>query len=228
MAKIGNVKEDTGPRHFRPAESEAVEAVPDLGGSARGAELPPAGLPSPPYYLAVHPTRWVVIAGHVVPFARRVSLSTGVGGVDHDRNGRPKASLAVAELEEQGWTIIPWDVDGPGTSYLRRVRSTGGWISRWETLHPGTEDITSDQAGYAAWFQRLIAQGRISGPAPWVLDQIAGKLVATLETERHQRPNSSRGDELDRQLKAVIAARRKVMAAAPPSRSEEETPDVGV
>lgn len=217
---------EDGPKYVRPEASAYTDTVPDLGGTSRGQELAPTGQPAKPFYLAVHPNRWVVAAGQIIPFARRINLSSGVGGVDVDAKGKPKPSLALAEAEEQGWTVLPWDVDG-GT-YLRQVTATGGWITRWEVLHPGTEEITTDQKGYAEFFARLIKAGKIGGPAPWVLDRLASELraMAEAETKRFPQVSTERGKEIARQLEAVEKA-RKTRVLPPPAAAVEATPDVG-
>lgn len=227
MARIKAPKTETGPKHIRPSESEAAEATPELGGTKRGMELPPTGAPMPPFYLAIHPLRWIVMAGQVIPAARTMSLRPGVGGVDSDQAGRPRPSTALAEAEEQGWTVIPWDVQGPGTSYLRRVKATGGWITKWMTLHPGTDEITVDEEGYAAFWAKLIADGQIDPPAPWVLDRMASAIRKSIEDEQKRvgQVESVRLGQLKAQLDAVLAAR----TSAPKGTAEtvEEVPDVG-
>jgi hypothetical protein len=223
--KIEAPKEPTGPRHIRPAESAAVEETPDLGGSKRGQELPPAGPPSPPFYLATHPNRWCVMGGQVVPLARQMMLRPGSGGIDADGAGRPKPSTAIAEAEEQGWTVIPWDVLGRGTSYLRRVQSTGGWITRWTTLHPGAEDISVDEEGYAAFWRNLIDTGRLDGPAPWVLEKVASAIRKSLEAETRKGAKTRRAAELEERLAVVDAERARAVHG--PASAAEAVPDVG-
>lgn len=226
MAKrIEAPKQPTGPRHIRPAESAAVEETPDLGGTKRGQELPPAGPPSPPFYLAVHPNRWCVMGGRVIPQARQMMLRPGSGGIDSDGAGRPKPSTAIAEAEEQGWTVIPWDVLGKGTSYLRRIQSTGGWVTRWTTLHPGAEDITVDEDGYASFWAGLIDEGRLDGPAPWVLEKLASNYRKEIEAETRKGAKTRRAVELEERLAIIDHARAKVSHER--AASAEAVPDVG-
>ncbi len=228
MAKrIEAPKTETGPRFVRPQASAAEEMTPDLGGSKRGQELPPLGYPEPAFYFAIHPSRWCVMGGEVIPGARHIKLRPGQGGIDADAAGRPKPSTALAEAEEQGWTVLPWDVAGKGTSYLRRVTSTGGWTTKWATLHPGTEEISVDEEGYAGFWRQLIDDGRIDGPAPWVLDKLAGDIRSDLESEIKFAPaghETGRMKQLRAKLEAVEVARRA--SARGQSETAEDVPDV--
>ena len=228
MATLGGSNET---RFTRADTSESEEATPQLGGTARGKEVPPKGPPSPPFIMAIHPQRWTVVGGQVVPNEARVLLMQGVNNVDVDANGRPQAGVTLAQYEEQGWQIIPWDIEGKGKSYMKRVKSTGGWTTKWETLHPGSEDVTADEVGLAKFWQRLIKAKKIDAPARHVLDNLRRSIVKAVESEIRKiagKEETARLGQLRDQLKVVDLALEAMPRSATVAETEEDTPDASI
>lgn len=128
----------------------------------------------PPFLLTYHPERWTVMHGHVVPLFGSLKLQAGVNRIKVTRDGRFSKLEAQAALEEQGWTVIPPDVDGPGTSYLVQA-APGVFVSRWEKTFPGSQHVEVDEVGYAKWCRSLIDRNVIPRPQTYVLELLRAK-----------------------------------------------------
>lgn len=172
-----NARQSTPPKDPAPAPVQAPrrraraggvamrEAVPEVGHTGRQEAPPPMIDPPPAFWLIVAPNRWDVIGDddpQLVPAVYTQSVRKGQNGVsEHPRTGKPLPAAALAQIEENGHIVIPWDVDGPGTSYLRQEPQTGGWFTRWEEVFSGSADIRADSDGYAAWLRSLVDRGKI-------------------------------------------------------------------
>lgn len=207
------------------------EAEPELGGTRRDVEPAPTGEVSPPFYLCVHPDRWAVMGGRVVPFVKRLKGTPGANGVDRDGAGRPVMKLAIAQMEEQGWRVLDWKVDG--TSYLRRVRSTGGWVDRWTTVYAGSAEVTFDGDGFRDWLASLVTKGLIKPPPLYVLHRLAGSIERQMDRLRERGNHPERIEGLERDLKVVIDAINDAQnvgsKAAPPTPAavDDDEPETG-
>lgn len=158
----------------------AKESTPDLGMGSRGTPAP-TRQPEPPYLLVAHPDRWGVIEGMVVPLCQQLSMLPGCNGVDQNRRtGAPVVGNGISEVEKRGGKVIPFDIDGPGTSYLQKVEG-GGWVSRWETLFSGSSSVRVDSKGYAKWLRGLIERGVIDDPPAYALDELIAQLDRSIE-----------------------------------------------
>ena len=160
----------------QPANTPAVPSV--AGFTPRFAESEKVHYPRlstrPPVLLMAHPERWTVLDGVVVPQLGKFPLQAGIGRVTQLRDGRYSMLEGKAALESQGWTIIPVDVDGPGTSYLREV-APGVYVTAWEQTFAGSAHIEPDLAGYVAWLSGLMERGVLAPPAPYVLELLHAK-----------------------------------------------------
>lgn len=130
--------------------------------------------PRPPYILMYHPERWTVIANQVVPLFGNLKLQAGINRIKLNRDGKFGKLEAVAAMEEQGWQMIPHDIDGPGTSYLQQA-GPGIFVSRWEKTFPGSAHIETDSEGFAAWCRSLIERGVIPRAQTYVLELLRAK-----------------------------------------------------
>lgn len=155
-----------------PTTAEPGVYVPQFGEAQRANN--PRLTPRPPFLLIYHPERWTVIEGQVVPLFGSLKLQAGVNRIKLGRDGRFQKLEAQAALEEQGWTVIPFDVDGPGTSYIQQA-APGIFVSRWERTFPGSSHIEVDSAGYAKWCRGLIDRGVIPRPQTYVLELLRAK-----------------------------------------------------
>jgi len=167
-------------RGASPAEAYLPDTVVD-----GVVEVLPKLPPSPPFYLAWHPTRWVVLDGQVVPSLRRVNLQPGVNHVTRTREGRYRVGALRAHLEERGWSIVPY-AKGPSGSYVKRVRTglgpEGGYahLTSWETAYPGSDAVGSDTSGYALWVASLVADGTVGPCPPYIADRLRDRHQSTL------------------------------------------------
>lgn len=216
-----------------PVESGGMVevATPVLGGVApKGTPGPRGFRPEdyPPFWICAHPDRWAVNCGRVVPVTRRFKATHGANGVDRDGNGRPVVGPALAELADKGWIAVPWDVDGAGTSYLRRIPSTGGWIDRWTTVYANSASQTFDEVASTAWLESLVERGVIQPCPLYVLERLK------MEIERAVQKLAEHGDKFSKRLKAkerdlevIEAAIGKAQAGGPvPSVTTEARPDI--
>jgi hypothetical protein len=131
--------------------------------------------PSPPFLLMAHPDRWQVMGGAVVPLLGTLRLQAGVNNVSVTRNGEIRHREAQAKMEERAWQIIPWDVDGPGTSYLVEPKP-GVVLEKWTKTYPRQSTTHCDVPAYVAWLLSLIARGVIAPVGLHILDKMAGNL----------------------------------------------------
>lgn len=218
------------PASYQGAATE--DAVPELGGRPRGIEPPPVGEVLPPFFLAAHRDRWGVINGRVVPWLRRLKGTPGANGVDRDSKGRPVMGLALAQAEEHGWQVIPWDVDGPGTSYLKRVKATGGWIDRWTTVYAGSAQQTFDEPAFVTWLAGLVEQGKLT-PCPLYallrLRESTERSITKWSEKGRADQYGARVERLKRDLAVVIAAIERIAppgAPVTPASTEEASPEI--
>lgn len=175
--------------------------------------------PRPPALLMAHPKRWTVLSGRVVPLCGSLHLRPGVCGIRQREDGSYSARDTIAHYQEEGWVIIPEDVDGPGTSYLREV-APNVWLTTWEQENPGSEYVTVDADGYAAWLEGLIETGKIPAPAVYVLEVYAAKLRHQVgELRDAVRAQPSRQPELDRAEADLAVVLGKLGPTAPTRRA---------
>lgn len=131
----------------------------------------------PPFLLMVHPERWGVVAGEVVPICGRLTLVNGVSCVKkNEATGKISIEEALTHRRKHGWRPIPLDVDGPGTSYLRSP-CKDVYLTRWETAHAGSSVVTSDTRGYVAWLRQLIADGKLPRCPRYVLERLHTRIT---------------------------------------------------
>jgi len=167
-----------GTRRGRPTAVAPEAKQPALARTGRAAPKSTA-TPQPPYYLVYRPERWQVLGDRVLPHLSKLKLVPGANGVTADRDGRPDASLAIAQIESSGGQVIPLDACG---GYLARDAASGGWYDRWERVVPGSDVVIPGGQGYADWLSQLIDEGIIELPALHVLES----LLAQLDRQRSQ------------------------------------------
>lgn len=165
-------------RRGRPASVAPEAQQPSLARTGRSAPRSTA-TPQPAYYLVYRPERWQVLGDRVLPHLSKLKLVPGANGVTADRDGRPDASLAIAQIEASGGRVIPFDACG---GYLARDAASGGWYDRWERVVPGSDVVLPGGQGYADWLAELIDEGVIEPPALHVLES----LLAQLDRQRAQ------------------------------------------
>lgn len=153
-------------------------ATPQVSSTQRSAPSTKA-VPQPPYKLCFNPFRWDVFGegedARVLPALSKAKYLRGANGVMSDRQGRPIVGAMEAQVAENGNMLIPFDVDGPGTTYLVRDPITRGWYSKWERPAPGTDRVLEGGKPYHDWMASLIERGIIEPPGLVVLEGLLGK-----------------------------------------------------
>ena len=192
MAKLGESaaeKKDTTPgRRAAPGAVKGAAWSPPVA-STSSADWPRLS-PSPAFVLQAHPRRWGVMRDRVIPVLGRLMLQPGVNNVSVvEKTGEVKWKAAAAAREERGWTSIPWDVDGPNTSYLYEPRP-GTVLERWTKCYPGSERVTCDEVAYVEWCRSLVDRGVIAAPAAYVLESMLDSERSSLATALEQAHNS--------------------------------------
>lgn len=165
-----------------------------------------------PWLYKYHPERWTVIQGRAVPQLGAMKLIPGVESVRATREGKLVKGQAQAIQEEQGWLVIPADVDGPGTSYLHEA-APGVFLSRWERAFPSSSHVDVDETGHAQWLESLVDRGVLPPPEPYVLEKLRAKVQRDLDdvADRLAGAPSARPlvERLQRDLEAIDTARKK-------------------
>lgn len=149
-----------------PAPSGSVPYTPPIHLRSEPPVAPPRVEPAGPFLLYQPLGAYTVIADTVVPRLVKFKLTPGVNGVEvNERTGELRTGSALDELRRNGATILPTDVDGPGSSYiLRHSTHPNLHHTRFERFQPGSNVVTSDAKGYAAWLLSLVEQGHLPAP----------------------------------------------------------------
>lgn len=194
-----------GPAPYVPQFAEAERSkAPRLGKRA-------------PFLFKYHPERWTVVGGKAIPQLGALKLIPGVESVRATREGKLVKGQAQAIQEEQGWLIIPVDVDGPGTSYLHEA-APGVFLSRWERAFPSSSHVEVDEKGYAAWVEGLFDRGVLPPPEPYVLERLRTKVQRDLDDVADRvagtPSNQPLVDRLRSDLEAIERARTRWQPSA--------------
>lgn len=181
-----------------------------------------------PFIYAFHPDRWTVDQGHLVPVLQPISQTPGINGVTDDGD----MTICFAEAERRGWRRIPYDVDGPNTSYCVSVEVEGGkhYMDRWTVAHPGTSRTTHIDKGLARvrWLRSLVDRG-IVDPCPlYILEQMRATREASArryqDRARLQPSASGRADLLATELEVINAAIDEAVETGAPAPAAADTP----
>jgi len=193
-----------------------------MGGPSRVTKV----APGPPFLLKVHPSRWQVLGGRVLPCPGKHKLQAGLNAVELDRHsGRLKAGTSLAEAKERGWQILPHDDLPPGTdegSYLYRPDGRGDVVLLiWERCFAGSATIRSDADGWVGYLSWLVDAGRVE-PAPlYVLEGMLDAAQERLDRAQDRvRTQPSAQVDVDREVAiiAVIEGEIEQRGAAEPVR----------
>ena len=195
MATRTQTPPPTSPQPDAPMFTGAAEGevFTPFEGAVHGAPVP-TGQPIPPFALKVHPRRWTVMGGHVIPLAGRLRHMPGANGADavYDRQGRVISidlGAARQKAEQEGWKIIPYDMAPKGRrSYLYRPNGRPDiHLLFSERAYVGSDHIDGDVNAYVAWMVQLMTPGPngeppfIAPPADYVLRGLADKLQGLLD-----------------------------------------------
>lgn len=163
----------------RPVPQQGTPAF--LAGDTRRANPMPRGQ-HPAFVLAHSQDAWTVEGGRLIPQLAKHVVQDGVNGTSVIRDGAglvrgTDTSLFRANLHSWGQKEIPHDVDGPGTSYMVQPYP-GHYVDRWTRMYPGTDRVSYDTAGYAAWCGSLVDRRVIQPPRLPALEALQQRLQA--------------------------------------------------
>lgn len=154
--------------------------VPEIGAGVGQRPLPDVR-PTPPWFWISHPERWGVFRKRdgvmvILPVLGRFRMINGLNNVHAREGGGFTVAAGWDEKQLSGWSQVPYDIDGPGTSYLRRVERRGRvhHYSRFATFYPETGD-SDERVGhldYVDWLAEHAAAGRLGRPTPGALRTI--------------------------------------------------------
>jgi len=205
-----------------PAQAGETWGQADAGESftlatAAGGQRPvlPHLTPCEPFFLSAHPKRFQIQRGtdgrpRLVPALTAWHVEPGRSNVDIAGN-KPVVDQALARRARLGWIDVPHDVDGPGTSYLRRVKVKGGvaYITRFESAYPGEESTQRDDDGYLDWVEALVKRGVLPRPSPQTIDRMLGDAATELRNLRKQPDREDVRARIE-ELKVDVEALKKV------------------
>jgi len=129
---------------------------------------------TPVFVLAWRADSWSVEGDSVIPSLLHLPLVPGVNGVSLGRDNQIKVKDWMADRRERGDTIIPYEIDGAGTSYMRRYPVRGGYahLLRFQTLHPNAIEAETDVLGWREWRAGLVTRGIVPPPSRGVIDSM--------------------------------------------------------
>lgn len=205
------------PQYVAPVDvSSRTPAVHYPGGSA-------------PHYLYAKPGRFYLCDARVVPLLARLSRTPGSNGVAAVRQPIggggwryvPDMSRALAKLEQQGCSIVPFDVDADDgfPSYLQGIPGTDRVCHRLCSLVPGLEPIAPDPSVWADWLCSLMERGIVPRPHPSQVD-------AVIEKKSKMAGSQARAGNVDRaaRLAAQVDRARALLAPPPPKPKRTRKP----
>lgn len=209
---------------------ELEEHIPEAVATITKAPPKPRIAETPLFYWTHREDAYILMCGRVVPRLSKCKVgAVGVNGVGQATDGSPLPKEAIASAIENGAKIIPWDVDGPGTSYIRRPKGMPGvHLSRFERCYPGSVQIDSDSAAYVAWLEGLVARGILPECPLRVLQTLHANKIRELDDLLSQ-PHLGATSHLAR-LKAEVAALEAAVTerteAAEPAETEIVLPEL--
>lgn len=195
-------KKNAAPRR-REVESEAY--VPEVAAKPKRQKPPPQLEESAPFLFTHHPEAYTVMGGRVIPRLGKLKLAPGINGVEEEpKTGRIIAGPAIDQARNNGLIVIPHDVDGEGTTYLRRPKGAPhATLTRFERVYPGSSRIDCDEVAYVEWTRSLVERG-VLPPAPaYILQRMHAELLRQIEDLEDRRGVESLRKRLRRDLDAV-------------------------
>jgi hypothetical protein len=168
-----------------------------------GQAAPETKVRSAGYWVMVHPEKWEVVRGRILPRPGRLDLSGGSSHITLQKGtNRPQTAKAFAKAAERGWVVVQTRRDGK--SYLSKF-GDHCVLPYWCKVFAGNDKIDIDQDALADFLQSLI--GWVVAPPSRPLLEA---LLAQLWDERQrlvEQPHRTRElERLDIDIKAVEAA----------------------
>jgi len=137
-----------------------------------------------PYLLCAHPNRITVAfadhksVGVVVPEFGAIRLIPGLSRIDEKGNN---IQAAIQARQEQGWKVIPLEIQGQGNPYIKAVdSSTRTYLASWQSFVPGIPDPVSDMKKYIEFCKFLYDSGFLERPHPQIIEAKKSALLSVL------------------------------------------------
>ena len=204
-------------------QAETTQVTPKLAKAQERRAPAPLTEESPAFLFTHRAEAWHVMRGKLVPRLGKLKIAPGINGVTQDmKTEELDPRTAITTLQENGVVVIPWDVDGEGTSYLASPKDRPGTIiSRFERVYAGSRQIDSDEVAYAAWCESLVERGLIDPCPTYVLDRLQAQKVKEIEAAERQ------GEKLYMQrLIGDLDVIERELAKREPVAAETVTPNV--
>lgn len=173
---MGHAEIQQAPTSDYRGSAESEEAIPDLATRTEAAPMPAVPV-WPEFIYAWHINCWLIMDGRLVPSLRAIPLTAGVSNVRRLRDGRIDIGDMRSHLEKRGWRLIPHNMGPGGRSYMRRTETDPSGQGRnrkytyhpvWAQAHAGSDRMSVDEAGYAAWCESLV-DANIIPPCPLIV-----------------------------------------------------------
>jgi len=168
----------------------------------------------------------MVRGGRIVPSFGRLKLKNGVNRVRHV-NGRFIVGEAKAEKERRGWTVLPIDCAGAGTSYLRKPVGTDAHVLKWVETFAGSSATRFDHDGYAEFCDQLIKEKLISPVPLYVLEKMKtelGQMHSSAADQAVSVPSArATAESLGEMIAVVEAALKTATKKARPTKTKTPT-----
>lgn len=179
--------------------------------------------PNHPFLLMAHQKRFTVMfdsegKGHVVAQLRPLSLKGGSNGVAtrklDDGSIERDYDAAVSAARKSGWILLDPGVVGEYRT-AHDVRGGQHIVHIHTRVFPGSKHVEPDRDAYIAWCQKLVEDGHVPEPPPWLLEDLLGRYerqVANAESKR-----TAAGDRKAAQLSGVVDTLRAALGLKEPT-----------
>jgi hypothetical protein len=167
----------------RRGEADSEHYHPELGSKPTKSAPPPRIEPQPPFFFSHHPHRYTVMQAQVIPQLGKFKLQAGLNGVEQEpKSGRAIPGPALEKARSDGIVIVPHDVEGAGTTYLRKPKGTSDVvISRFEKVYPGSNQIDCDEVEYVKFCRKLLADAIVPQPPIFVLERMEASVQKQID-----------------------------------------------
>lgn len=207
------------------------------------AQLGPSALPKvaprPAFYYFVHPHRWQVIGGKVLPLPGKLKLRAGLMNVSASRQkkGGVNLRLAHAGLAEKMRKVIPIDslpkhhtAPGAPRSYLKAIEAERGRVVMpiYEQAFNGTAQTRADKDRWVEFLEYQLTSGLVAPPETWVLENMREERIKALERmDKSKSTNHAKRGRLRSEIEVIAGELEKRVDKLEPATSQAVT-DLGV
>jgi len=189
-------------------------------------------IPATPMFIyKMHPARWGVIGGQLLPQLGTAVMRDGCDNVSIGKDGQIRFARAKAKLDEGGWITVPYEWAPDGHSYVKAVDtrpegasvdSQTAYISVFEDAFAGDRATYPRLDEYVEWVSGLVSSGKLPACPPQKVRKMLEQAQVALAKAEAQR-ESSGGAGIAQTCKA-LAANVEVLEAAMESTPKRKAP----